>query len=237
MEENKKQLLEELAEAPMLKELKNQLSKEAEDTYFDTLADRVEEKLSLSDELSEAPMLQHLQTEYKEHNVPPEEYFEAQLTEINDQLEEEELVGPMSVLGKVEKNRTVSVPEGYFNQFPNTLHFADENEKGKILLFQRRPLQWIAGLAAAIILLITGIWGLPYLQPSSGMADLSQDELLAMIELEEYDSDDILEVLGEDAMPFSVELLEENLSPDTEIDQVILDEIDLSELDLGAYIE
>lgn len=230
-----KHLLEELSDAPMLRKLKSNLSNESKDEYFRELPEKVDEKLSLSEELKEAPSLQELQTAYRLRPDTPQGYFEKKAQEMADLISDEEVIGSDSLLMNLKKEETANVPEGYFEQFPQKLDLADDP---KIIPFKKRPLRWMSAVAAAVVLLVSTIWW--FSQPassSSEMADISHDELMAVLELEGYDSYDLVEILGEDAILETENLLDDELSEEEQLEEVLLDELDFSDLELDEYIE
>ena len=237
MEDNMKHLLEELSDAPMLRKLKSDLSNESKDDYFHELPEKVHEKLSLSEELSDAPSLQELQTAYLLRPDVPEGYFEKQVEEIADRMSDEEVIGSGSLLMSLKKGGNTEVPEGYFEQFPDRLNLTEE-PKPKVISFKSKPIRWWSAAAAAVVLLVTTFWWIS--QPastSSDLADISQDDLMAVLEFESYDSYDLVEILGEDVIPDTEILLNDELSEEEQLEEVLLDELDLSDLELDEYLE
>ncbi|MEM8897080.1 MAG: hypothetical protein AAGC85_03210 [Bacteroidota bacterium] len=230
-----KHLLEELSDAPMLRKLKPDLSNENKDEYFHELPEKVDEKLSLSEELNEAPSLQELQTAYKLRPDTPQGYFEKKAEEIADLISDEEVIGAESLLMSLKKEENIDVPEGYFEQFPDKLNLTEEP---RVISFKRRPLRWMSAVAAAVVLLVATFWWISQsTSSSSDLADISQDDLIALLEFEGYDSYDLVEILGEDVIPDTENLLNDELSEEEQLEEVLLDEIDFSDLELDEYIE
>ncbi len=230
-----KQLWEELSDAPMLRKLKSDLSNENKDDYFHELPEKVDEKLSLSEELSDSPSLQELQTTYLQRPDVPEGYFEKKAEEMADLISDEEVIGADSLLMKAKKEEYADVPEGYFEQFPDKLNLTAEP---KVISLKRKPVRWLSAVAASAVLLLSTFWWIS--QPTSStsdLADISHDELMAVLELEGYDSYDLVEILGEDVIPDTENLLNDDFSEEEQLEEVLLDELDFSDLELDEYIE
>ena len=135
------------------------------------------------------------------------------------------------------KGGNTEVPEGYFEQFRDRLNLTEE-PKAKVIAFKSKPLRWWSAAAAAVVLLVTTFWWIS--QPastSSDLADISQDDLMAVLEFESYDSYDLVEILGEDVIPDTEILLNDELSEEEQLEEVLLDELDLSDLELDEYLE
>lgn len=194
------------------------------------------------DEAHESELLRFL----KDRGDPfstPEGYFSEQLEQImgklkaedeKDSVEESPSFGERSV-------EVFQTPRNYFEEFPKRMMAQLSAQEGKTISFKR--FLFPAAIAAAIALLIAVGWSGIQVETNSqmfseGISDFSESEMLALLEQEDLDADLLLELVPEDALFESEEMLafpeEEPIEDMDEFDEeldALFDELDSSDLE------
>lgn len=183
----------------------------------------MEEHNEHNEELSQSPILDSL----KKKGVfdAPDGYFDSLGEKMNDRIHDLEVMEKDApTLAKLDKTPFFQVPEGYFDglgaEVSARLGDEEEVQKGKrnILPLLRKPYLWVSVAAAFALLITVNIW--PQTATPT-LDDLTNEELLAMIRIEEYDTQMLIESLGEESLE----------------DIPVLDEVDLSEDEIGELLD
>lgn len=132
-------------------------------------------------------------------------------------------------LDDIAKKKAFEVPEKYFEDLPLKIQTRINEEKAETSSW--RVPSWSLAMAASILLLITFI----FITPDSGpdpeklLAEVSQDELIAYLDLIELDEYEIASALDENSEVFDFE--DTSILDGIEMDDQALDDV-LLEYDL-----
>ena len=239
-------------EAPLLDSLeKPEKEFDTPEGYFDELPGKVMDLLKGAGDTSweaKAPLLASLGRE-KEDSEVPEGYFESLpaklMSRISGLKDEQDSEGEAaSFLDGIEKPEMEDeAPEGYFEELPSRVldrirKDAPQNPKRSV--FSRRV---IFSIAASLALLLSLTW-LFFRNPSPEEAgiyaqveQLTEEEILNAIEMGELSDDEILEVMGDQALAslsFTQEISDQDLEP--YLEDIDLNDLDLSDLDLDEKL-
>lgn len=128
-------------------------------------------------------------------------------------------------LDDIDKKEVFKVPDGYFEDLPMQIQKRiTETPKRQTL---RIP-SWSLALAASILLLLTFIFIFPNNNPTAEelLAEISQDEIVAYLDLIDLDEYDIASAIGDEANELNFEdtnVLDGIDLEDQSIDDVLLE--------------
>lgn len=236
-------------EAPFLASLdKPEQEFDTPQGYFDDLPGKVMSKLSESDGSNweeEAPLLASIERESADE--APEGYFDDLPSTIMAKIaalsEEEEWEAEAPTLAAIDKTEKDDVPEGYFDELPQKVLDRIDQEKGKKTAPGRnRMMIWFSAAAAIILLLTVGYFTLSTSTPQESeifaeVEQLTEDEILNAIEMGEISDDEILELMGDQALAslsFTQEISDEDLEP--YLEDIDLEDLDFNNLDLDEKL-
>ncbi|MEO1451057.1 MAG: hypothetical protein AAFV07_16120 [Bacteroidota bacterium] len=136
------------------------------------------------------------------------------------------------ILSQGNRGNIYQAPEGYFSRFPDKImaliRQAESATKIRSLNWYERPaVQW--AVAATITLFVVVGIGLSQRPTNAGFDDFSTDELLAMVESEQVETDLIMEIMDPLDIPGSPEA-EINVQDQEDI-EAILEEVDIEDLE------
>lgn len=161
--------------------------------------------------------------------VAPEGFFQEQLGQIMERLEDEADEAAPSFGER--PNEAFQTPEGYFERFPQRLMQQLPKQEAKALSMRRYIFP--AAIAAAIAILVAFGWAGIKLEPADqflakGMAGFSENEMLAILDQENIEAELLLELMPDGAFIGPQFLIDEPLNDDLE---ALLDELDNSDLE------
>ncbi|RMG16700.1 MAG: hypothetical protein D6730_24850 [Bacteroidetes bacterium] len=201
--------------------------------YFEQLPQRIRLRIAAENEdeaslMEQAPILSSI--EKKEVFEVPEGYFSElpqRLMSTEEVAGEEEETGP--ILSGIEKANVFRAPEGYFEQLPATISakLAGEPPARIRPLWQRvrrLPAAYALSAAAVVLLLLGLFWFLPSRQHAD-WEQIPTEELLSVIETEDVDIYALAEVLGPEGLN-NIELYGPDASLDGEDLDALIDELD-----------
>ncbi len=165
----------------------------------------------------------------------PEGYFDRIPDILKDRLAEQDPIESAPLLSGLEPKVYFQAPAGYFDTFPDRIQslIAPSPRMTIHRLWKQaiRP-QYVLSVAAVVLLFVLGVWVMPPAQ-SVESSDLTSEELLAMVDMDAFDTEMLLEILGEEAIE-SVGLLEEWEIPESEVSD-LLNEMDLDDIDPAEF--
>ena len=184
-----------------------------------------------AEELQDAPQLQALRDQLG--GGIPEGYFENFNRHLADRMQDADALADAPMLRAIGRNVKPQVPEGYFESFYENLLPKLPSHKTSIRKLWQRPTVW--AIAAGIVVLLSVF---PLLNtntqssPDQLLADLSEQELLALADYADTDAEDVAAI-------YSIEdvLLDDLESIDDSDAEALLESLDLSEMDIMDLLE
>lgn len=165
----------------------------------------------------------------------PEGYFDRIPDILRDRLAEQDPIESAPLLSGLELKAYFQEPAGYFDTFPDRMQsLIAPSPRMTIHRLWKQALQprHSLSVAAVLLLFVLGVWVMPPAQ-SVESSDLTSEELLAMVDMDAFDTEMLLEILGEEAIE-SVGLLEEWEIPESEVSD-LLNEMDLDDIDPAEF--
>lgn len=193
---------EELQDAPILRSLRKDAPFEAPEGYFDRLPQIMAERLAGADPIQEAPRLAQAGTAH-----------------------------------------LFRVPDGYFEALPGRIMRHIRQQQKPDAQLRRlwsdvfRP-QYALSVAAVVLLFVMSVWIMPrevndsFGASTQAETQLSSEELLAMMDIDNIDTETLIEILGEESIA-GLHLMGEWQIPDEEVDH-LFEMIDFKDLDADA---
>lgn len=190
-----------------------------------------------NEELSETPLLHSLKK--SSFFEEPAGYFDQLPGILSDRLNEQDPVEAAPVLGSLERKHIFRVPQGYFEALPGQIRKRIREQQAPRTIVRNlwasalQP-QHALSVAAVVLLFVLGVWVMPreaaYV-PQAKTQQFTSEELLAMVDVDEIDTEMLVEILGEESIN-GLDLLKDWDMPEEDMDD-LLDQIDFDDLNAG----
>jgi len=165
------------------------------------------------DALNETPHLRNLKDKQSVFQVP-ENYFDTQSQALHSLLEDQMyLEQEAPILAKISKKNVFQVPAGYWENFTTEIQ---ENVKPRsrtiIKTLNTRFSSWGYSIAAAILVLLLGIWVIPFIRHTDPASQMDLETSLASIPTEAL-WDEVASIGHQDTRQIVLALQSEGIEP------------------------